>query len=259
MVKGMEKFKGHFAGFEDNYVIIGGTACDITLRDTDMRPRATDDIDMIPVIEKMTPEFGKRFWAFVVLGGYQSRQRHCGNKKSKAELFRFINPREGFPIQIELLSKYPDILGEPTGFHLTPIPVGDEISSLSAILLDEEYYHQAIENSVVEDGIRIAGPLSLLCLKVKAFLNLTEEKNANPAIRNSDVKKHRDDVFKLFAMRIDPFTPVELSANMKKSIGIFIGMMEQSLPNQSLQDSLQRTDDEIRGYLDMMKEIFGVT
>jgi len=25
MVKGLEKFKEHFAGFEDNYVIIGGT------------------------------------------------------------------------------------------------------------------------------------------------------------------------------------------------------------------------------------------
>ena len=259
MVKGLEKFKEHFAGFEDNYVIIGGTACDIFLHDTDMRPRATDDIDMILVIEKMTPKFGKRFWDFIVSGKYIIRQRHRGDKKSKAELFRFIHPKEGFPIQIELLSRHPDILGEPTGFHLTPIPVGDDISSLSAILLDEEYYSQAIENSVIENGIRIANPLSLLCLKIKAFLNLTEEKKTNLAVRNSDVKKHRDDVFKLLAMRIDPFTPAELSENMKKSISDFIGMMEQSLPNQSLQDSLQRTDNEIRGYLDIMKEIFDLT
>jgi len=64
MVKGLEKFKEYFAGFEDNYVIIGGTACDIALQDTDMRPRATDDIDMILVIEKMSPKFGKQFWNF---------------------------------------------------------------------------------------------------------------------------------------------------------------------------------------------------
>ena len=258
MVKGLEKFKEHFRGFEDNYVIIGGTACALFLRDTDMRPRATDDIDMILVIEKMTPEFGKRFWDFIVSGKYIIRQRHRGDKKSKAELFRFLHPKDGFPIQIELLSRHSDILGEPTGFHLTPVPVGDDISSLSAILLDEDCYNQAIENSVIENGIRIANPLSLLCLKIKAFLNLTEEKKTNTAVRNSDVKKHRDDVFKLLAMRIDPFTPVELSANMKKSINDFIGMMEQSLPNQSLQDSLQRKDDEIRGYLDIMKEIFGL-
>ena len=50
MVKGLEKFKEHFSGFEDNYVIIGGTACDIALRDTDMRPHVTNDIDMILII-----------------------------------------------------------------------------------------------------------------------------------------------------------------------------------------------------------------
>ena len=258
MVKGLEKFKEHFAGFEDHYVIIGGTACEIVLRDTDMRPRATDDIDMILIVEKMTPEFGKRFWDFIVLGGYKTRQRHREDKNRKAELFRFIHSKEGFPVQIELLSKFPDVLGAPTGFHLTPIPIGDEISSLSAILLDEEYYNQSIENSFIEEGIRIAHPLSLLCLKVCAFLNLTEEKKTNPAIRSGDIKKHRDDVFKLLAMRIDPFTPIELSARMKESINDFIGIMEQSLPNQSLQDSLIRTDTEIRGYIDIMKEIFGL-
>ncbi len=156
MVKGLEKFKEHFAGFEDNYVVICGTACDIALRDTDMRPRATDDIDMILVIEKMTPEFGQRFWNFIVEGEYETRQRKREDKEPITELFRFINPKNGFPVQIELLSKYPDVLGEPTGFHLTPIPVGEEIPSLSAILLDEEYYRHTIDSSIIEEGIRIA-------------------------------------------------------------------------------------------------------
>lgn len=258
MVKGLEKFKEYFAGFEDNYVIIGGTACDIALRDTDMRPRATDDIDMILVIEKMTPEFGQRFWDFIVDGEYETRQRKREDKEPVTELFRFSDPKNGFPVQIELLSKYPDVLGEPTGFHLTPIPVGEEIPSLSAILLDEEYYHHTIDSSIIEEGIRIADPLSLLCLKVKAFLNLTEEKKTNPNVRSADIKKHRDDVFKLLAMRIDPLTPVELSATMKDEVSVFISTMEESLPNQSLRDSLQRTDDDIRGFLGIMKEIFGI-
>ncbi|MEN6363378.1 MAG: hypothetical protein ABFC90_12190 [Bacteroidales bacterium] len=258
MVKGLEKFKEHFSGFEDNYVIIGGTACDVTLQNTDMRPRATDDIDMILVIEKMTPEFGERFWEFIDLGRYTSRQRKRGDKEPVTELFRFINPQEGFPIQIELLSRYPEILGEPTRFHLTPIPVGEDTPSLSAILLDEEYYHHTIDSSVIVDGIRIANPLSLLCLKVKAFLNLTEEKKTNPEVRKGDIKKHRDDVFKLLAMRIDPLTPIELSETMKGELSIFVEMMEESLPNQSLRDSLQRTDDDIRGFLGIMKDIFGI-
>jgi hypothetical protein len=52
MVRGLKKFREYFAGFEDHYVIIGGTACEIVLRDTDMLPRATDDIDMILIVEK---------------------------------------------------------------------------------------------------------------------------------------------------------------------------------------------------------------
>ncbi len=258
MVKGLEKFKEHFAGFEDNYVIIGGTACDVTLQNYDMRPRATDDIDMILVIEKMTPEFEKRFWEFIDLGGYTSRQRKRGDKEPVTELFRFIDPQEGFPIQIELLSRYPEILGEPTGFHLTPIPTGEDTPSLSAILLDEEYYHHTIDSSVIEDGIRIANPLSLLCLKVKAFLNLTEEKKTNPNVHKGDIRKHRDDVFKLLAMRIDPLTPIKLSDTMKAELSVFIDMMVKSLPNQSLSDSLQRSENEIWGFLEIMKDIFGI-
>lgn len=41
MVTGIDKFKEAFAQYADNYVIIGGTACDIVLQGTDMRPRAT--------------------------------------------------------------------------------------------------------------------------------------------------------------------------------------------------------------------------
>lgn len=223
-----------------------------------MRPRATDDIDMILVVEKMTPEFGQRFCEFIDEGKYENLQRKREDKEPVTELFRFLEPKNGFPVQIELLSKYPDVLGVPTGFHLTPIPVGEEIPSLSAILLDEEYYRHTIDSSIIEEGICIANPLSLLCLKVKAFLNLTEEKKINPNVRSADIKKHRDDVFKLLAMRIDPFTPVELSATMKDEVSVFINTMEESLPNQSLRDSLQRTDDDIRGFLGIMKEIFGI-
>lgn len=31
MVKGIEKFKEHFAGFDDKYILIGGSACDLAM------------------------------------------------------------------------------------------------------------------------------------------------------------------------------------------------------------------------------------
>lgn len=259
MVKGIDKFKEFFSSFDNNYVIIGGTACTIALRDTDMQPRATDDIDMILIVENITSEFGKRFWEFIELGKYENRERKRDESKEPAtELYRFIKPQEGFPVQIELLSRFPNKLGKPTNFHLTPIPLGDDIPSLSAILLDDVYYELTLKESLIEDELRIASPLSLICLKARAYLNLTEEKKINSNIRSSDIKKHRDDVFKLLAMRIDPFTPVELESEIKDCIRQFIDVIESSLPNISLENSLQRDSEDIIGYIQIMKEVFKI-
>mgnify|MGYP006933203183 CR=1 FL=1 len=56
-MEGLEKFREAFEAYSDNYVIIGGTACDITMTGTTVRPRATHDIDMIVVVEKMTADY----------------------------------------------------------------------------------------------------------------------------------------------------------------------------------------------------------
>ena len=74
-MEGLEKFREAFEAYSDNYVIIGGTACDITMTGTTVRPRATHDIDMIVVVEKMTADFAEHFWQFVREGGYRPEKR----------------------------------------------------------------------------------------------------------------------------------------------------------------------------------------
>ena len=46
-MEGLDKFREAFEAYSDNYVIIGGTACDIAMTGTVVRPRATHDIDFI--------------------------------------------------------------------------------------------------------------------------------------------------------------------------------------------------------------------
>jgi hypothetical protein len=73
----------------------------------------------------------------VEAGGYEIKEKCHKDRK----YYRFIKPSDNeFPFQIEIFSKNPDILDLKDGTHLTPIPVSDESISLSAILLDEEYY-----------------------------------------------------------------------------------------------------------------------
>ena len=46
MVRGIEKFKDYFAGYEANYVIIGGAACEVHEENYAQKPRATTDMDL---------------------------------------------------------------------------------------------------------------------------------------------------------------------------------------------------------------------
>ena len=113
-MEGLEKFREAFEAYSENYVIIGGTACDITMTGTTVRPRATHDIDMIVIVEKMTADFAEHFWQFVRDGGYRPEKRKQEEGETpKYELYRFINGKPEYPEMIELLSRHPDILGEP--------------------------------------------------------------------------------------------------------------------------------------------------
>ena len=214
-VRSLDKFREYFGDFQDNYVIIGGTACSIMLRHADMKPRATKDIDMILVVERMTSEFGRRFWSFIHDGDYEQREKKRGEgKEPEPELFRFYRPRnEEFPYQIELLSKQPEVLTVPAGCHLTPIPVGEDVSSLSAILMDEEFYQFALAHSTMEEELHVVDTVGLICLKMKAYLNLSEQE---PPAHGSDIRKHMSDVFKLMASGYIA-EPIELSEKMRET------------------------------------------
>lgn len=62
MVNGFTKFKEKFQSFENQYVIIGGTACDLIMENEELPFRATKDIDIVLIVESITVEFRKQFW-----------------------------------------------------------------------------------------------------------------------------------------------------------------------------------------------------
>ena len=49
-------------GNEEQYAIIGGTACDILMTEEGLDFRATKDIDLVLIIEALDANFGKKFW-----------------------------------------------------------------------------------------------------------------------------------------------------------------------------------------------------
>jgi len=193
MVEGLDKFTEYFKEYSNNYVLIGGTACDQLISNAGLSFRATRDLDIILIIEALSIEFVQQFWRFINEGGYIQRERSSGKKI----YYRFQNPAaRGFPALIELFSRNPEInISEDS--HLTPIPVDEDVSSLSAILLDNDYYNFTIQNSRIINGIHIADTTALICLKAKAYLDYKERRANSQKADSSDMKKHRLDIIRL--------------------------------------------------------------
>lgn len=56
MVRGFESFREWFRGYEEQYAIIGGTACDLLMMDEGLDFRATKDIDLVLIIEALNTD-----------------------------------------------------------------------------------------------------------------------------------------------------------------------------------------------------------
>lgn len=82
MVRGITNFKKRFQGYEEQYVIIGGTACDLIMENEELPFRATKDIDLVLIVEALTAEFGETFWKFIKEAEYD----HCNKSTGEAQL-----------------------------------------------------------------------------------------------------------------------------------------------------------------------------
>ena len=192
MVSGIETFREKFRDYTDCFTVIGGTACDILMSEAGVDFRATRDIDMILLMEDHGADFAKVFWEYIREGGYR-----CGWKNSEqAHFYRFTEPVSGYPTMIELFSRKPAEFPE-AGESIIPIHLDDDISSLSAILLNDDFYDFMLQGRNVIGGIPVLDATYLIPFKMYAWLDLVERKAVGEHVNSRDLKKHRNDVFRL--------------------------------------------------------------
>ena len=227
MVRGIEIFRRYFKDFSNNYILIGGAACDEHMTEAGLAFRATKDLDIILIVEALNAEFVTHFWAFVKAGGYKVQQKSGGERK----YYRFLKPENNeYPFQLELFARNPDLLDLAEDTHLTPIPVDEDLSSLSAILMNDDYYEFTMDNSVVENNLHLANIESLICLKSKAFLNLRDRRNKGKHIDERDIRKHKNDVIRL-AMLLTGENKMELPDSIAKDIKEFMEVIKSEPPD----------------------------
>jgi hypothetical protein len=222
MVVGIDKFREHFAGHENEYVLIGGAACDLVFAEAGLNFRATRDFDVVLCVEIVRPEFAQALRGFIDAGGYEARERSDGNK----EFYRFQKPRDrSYPYMIELFSSRSQGLKLPEDFRLTKVAVDQGILSLSAILLDEHYYAVLQDHKVVLDGVSILDEKVLIPFKAKAFLDLTKRRADGEDVDTDDIKKHRNDVYRL-AQLLTAETFVALPDAIRADLNLYLSAVD---------------------------------
>lgn len=218
MVKGLALFRERFREFEKSYILIGGAACDEWFTAVNLPFRSTKDLDIVLIVEVVDRPFVAALRAFIADGQYEIRQRTEGTPI----LHRFAKPKnDHFPFMLELFSRRPKGIQLESDQEITPVPVGSDAHSLSAILLDENYYSLIQTHRDVRDGLPAANVTALLPLKARAWLDLTRRSAAGEKIDSKDIAKHRNDVFRLAGTL--PGNPgTDLPENVKADLSEFL-------------------------------------
>ena len=229
MVNGMESFIEKFRDYTDCYTVIGGTASDILMSEAGVEFRRTKDIDMILIMEARYQEFAKVFWEYIKEGGYK-----CGWKNSdQAHFYRFTEPRSGYPVMIELFSREPDYIKQvPEG--IVPLHIDDDTSSLSAIMLNDDYYQFMLAGRKTVNGISVLDVEYLIPFKMYAWLDLKDRKAGGEHVNEKDLKKHKYDVFRLLQIA-DRSKQVTITGLVREKTERFLReIAEEEIPFEQL-------------------------
>lgn len=152
-------------------------------------------------------------------------------------------------MMIELFTRKLDSIELPKEAVLTPLPVDEDLSSLSAILLDDEYYDFLKNGRTTVNGVTVLDASHLIPFKAKAYLDLTNRKSNGEHVDVKNIRKHKNDIFRLYQL-VDSSIKVETSKGIYKDINTFIDIMKDididlkqlgldSLTKQQILDELQ--------------------
>lgn len=257
MVHGLNVFGSAFKDFSENYVVIGGTASQMILQLEGVEFRATKDIDIVVIVEALSPEFASAMWKFVEDGGYEVYE----TKDHKPKYYRFLKPKKPeYPVMLELLSRVPDGIDYSRPGVITPIPVDGAVESLSAILLNDEYYDLIRRSSVLVDGVPVVSKDALIQLKARAWMDLSDRREQGENVKGDDIKKHIKDVIRFFStLTADDSCELDVEL-IKADMLIFVGRIVDIDPQQLKPESVV---PELKGvtFADMavrLKEYFAI-
>lgn len=249
MVHGLTLFKEFFQNNTYQYVLIGGSAYSILIDNYGSQFRRTKDLDIVVIVEQIDDTFVENLNKFIAVGGYE----HLESGYRKEQFYRFSNPKNpDFPIMLELFCRNQDDRKILDDKRIVRLQHDDVSISLSAILLDDDYYYLIVKNSIIVDGLSILGLEALICLKIKAWLNLKKDKQSGIEVSGKILNKHRNDIFRL-AQHMTTTNQLKVKDSIKEDVISFINLIILDPPHlKSL--GIKKTTLDV--FLDMFKQVF---
>ena len=250
-VPGIDVWRDRFAEDGDRYVVIGGAARELVyVEHGAWEDTATKDLDVVLIAEAIDAGFVSRFMSFVREGGYS----HV-TKSGDTQLYRFSQPTDAsFPQQVELLCRRPDYL---VGVEAVvgKVLVDDAEYSLSAILLDDDYYSLLASGVAVTRryGIPMLSWEYLPVFKMRAFDDLADRRARGEAVRSGEVGKHRRDVVRLMAI-MPVGTKVELPERVRSEVERFLRTVEE--PSRTYMRSLGLGGISFADVMERIREVY---
>ena len=175
-------------------------------------------------------------------------------KEGVPQFYRFSHPiTNQYPAMIELFTRKLDAIQLPEDAVLTPLPMDEDISSLSAILLDDDYYEFLKQGKVTVDGVTVLDAAYLIPFKAKAWMDLTDRKAAGEHVDSKNIKKHKNDVFRLTEL-IDPTAKVVAPQGVYADIQEFVQRMKNENVDIKQLGLVGRTKEKILKELKAMYE-----
>ena len=198
IVNGIDAFRAAMAGHEGEYVLIGGGACSVLFDAEGETFRATKDLDIVILTDAGASGFARSLWDFIKDNGYVCWKR----AETNCSYYRFELPEGSsgamrLPAQIELFARHPDFVLENEESEVAPLPFDEDVSSLSAIILDDGYYEFIRGHVSLIDGIPLLRAIHIIPLKMRAHIDLNRKHVAGRHVNEKDLVKHRGDVARL--------------------------------------------------------------
>jgi len=163
---------------------------------------------------------------------------------------------------LELFARIPLGVEVWPGQEVVPVVLESSVISLSAILLDQEFYDLVLSTRYESYGIQMVGANGLIPMKALAYLDLDRRRTIGQHVDHDDIKKHRNDVFRLALTLPNQQGPI-LSPKVLEALRSFVRAHPDDSPEwASIRQALRgtvRTPPSPKQLLTVLSTYFGLT